>query len=262
MILRIYSDLHLEYNTNGYFSIEQLEGEKEQILILAGDIDMLKNLSKENGLNFISELCSRFKHVFYVFGNHEYYLWKIGGKYNKDNIKIFEKFSNLSVLSRELPSVIIEDYCFIGATLWSQLSEYDQLDPRGENSSNDAKYIKQVSNNRFSSLKKQFVNKENSLDFLWIKNECEKYKDHKKVIITHYPPIRVLEPNDPHGYEKNFYSNDLKDQISKFENINLWVFGHVHFNNIFNQTEFGIPFFSNPIGDKKTDKPKDSVVIL
>lgn len=249
MKIRVYSDIHNEIpRPGGIFSITSDYDDKNTILIIAGDLDTLKNMKKTNGLDYIKSLCDRFKDVIYVFGNHEYYSGKIGSHYDYKNIQIFDGISNLHILSRFTKSVIIDDICFIGATLWSHLGEFDVVNSRNENSSNDFKYIKQVVGNNFSSLKKNFFNMEHYKDFAWIKDQCEKYKNMKKVIVTHYPPINVLDPEDINGYYKNFYCSDLSAQIEKFENIKMWIFGHVHFDNSYEDNVSGIDFFCNPVG--------------
>lgn len=263
MILRIYSDIHQENRAHDPFVISEDKNEKDQILIIAGDYDLLKNLNRPKQFIQFKLLCERFKAVFYTFGNHEFYLGKIGGHYDQKHIDLFKSIPNLHILSRHSQSVIIDDHCFIGATLWTQLGEWDQLNSRADGCSNDGKYIKQVQNNRYSGLKKGFWNTENSNDFLWLKQECKKYENYKKVVITHYPPIRILEPLDPLGIEQNYYSNDLSTQISYFKNISAWIFGHIHLNKVFNEKRDGFLFYSNPIGyEQKEDILTNSILKL
>lgn len=261
--LRIYSDVHQEFRTiNNLFKIGKMDDEKSQILILAGDYNTLKNLKSDIYFNELSSLCQRFRFVIYVNGNHEYYSGKIGEEYIIKNQDVFSKIDNLILLSRHTPSFIVDNYCFIGSTLWTHLGEYDIIKTSYGEGSNDSKRIKQVCNGRFSSLKKSFLNKENTQDFLWIKNENKKHAEFKQVIITHHPPIRIADPEDQEGHYKNFYSNDLIKQIKGFENVKLWIFGHVHLNNVFKQKIENIYFYSNPIGEKMEDDIKNSLIIL
>ena len=65
MLVRLYSDIHLEF---GDFVIPPVDGDDETVLVLAGDITV-----GDKHKNFILDACDQFKHVIYVHGNHEYY---------------------------------------------------------------------------------------------------------------------------------------------------------------------------------------------
>ena len=94
MDIRIYSDLHQEFEEKAIFTIAHLPDEKDQILILAGDIFRLKNIS--HYYDFFKDLSDRFHTVLYVFGNHEYYGYKMGKKYTKKAVKSLHEAYKLS----------------------------------------------------------------------------------------------------------------------------------------------------------------------
>ena len=82
---RVYSDLHQEFKEKNFFKIEPIENEKEQNLVLAGDIYHLSHLNKkEKGVffdNFFGDLPERFNKVFLVLGNHDFYGSKLAESY-------------------------------------------------------------------------------------------------------------------------------------------------------------------------------------
>ena len=74
MKLYYYSDLHLEFtNNNQYFHklLRKLNPDSnDSILLLSGDITYL-SMYKENYI--IEELKKKFKAIYYIAGNHEFY---------------------------------------------------------------------------------------------------------------------------------------------------------------------------------------------
>ena len=80
MKIQYCSDLHLEFPENNFFLKQnplKIEGD---ILILAGDILLFKDINKyEYFFNFISE---NFKYTYWIPGNHEYYYSNISKRSN------------------------------------------------------------------------------------------------------------------------------------------------------------------------------------
>ena len=114
--IRILSDLHLEMSD---FSVPQLPGDSDTVLILAGDIApfKLERLLK----HFLKKASAQFKAVVYVPGNHEYYMGtfptdfhRFAGKYKDTNIHILDR-----------GKVEIDGVVFLGATLWTDLNNND-----------------------------------------------------------------------------------------------------------------------------------------
>ena len=91
---------------------------------MAGDIGSLYRYDQL--YNFLSKLSLKFKYVLYVPGNHEFYTMN---DYKPLPFRILanrlyqleNSISNLYILNKS--SVIIENICFIGATLWSKVPE-------------------------------------------------------------------------------------------------------------------------------------------
>ena len=259
--LRIYSDIHQEYrDEDSLFVVEKMEDEKNQILILPGDIDNLKNYKKDpKRKEWLRSLSERFYKTLYVFGNHEFYGDKIGSKYDIENISLFSDIENLHVLSRKTPSILIDDVMFVGATLWTNLYNINFLDP---NIINDVKSIKSSGKRGFTKFNKDVWLDENRDDLEWIKSEIEKFKG-KVVVVTHHAPILTQHPLDDEGRFTYHNSSDLTDLILKNKNIILWIHGHIHQKCVKIRKVGDTTVFSNTITPKKNkDKPIESLYFI
>ena len=231
---QVVSDLHIESYFTNKLSIKPVA----DILILAGDVC---NIHKYNKLErFLSDVCKNFKHVIYVLGNHEYYHVKNRKHKTMDElIKVvleFEKkFNNLSILDRN--SLIIEDVCIVGCTLWSKINiDIPSFIVRiyGMNS-----YI-------YNNLHDQDVN--------YIKNMieyCEK-NEYKMVVVTHHcPTYSLLSKKKLLDKYKSLYASNL-DYLFDGKKIHTWISGHIHIN--YDVIKNGTRLIGNQRG-----KPKDKI---
>jgi predicted phosphodiesterase len=112
--LRIVSDLHLEF---GPYFLPKMEGEKDQILILAGDICLAQKFEVYD--YFFEDVSDRFKYVIYIPGNHEYY----HGSIERTPIVIskgLEKYQN--VVARSSFNSRLDGLEFGCATLWTDFN--------------------------------------------------------------------------------------------------------------------------------------------
>src|ERR1035437_3590345 len=127
MLLRCCSDLHLEFlgdyhshcadngrdwNTEKILPI--MENEKEQVLVLAGDITMFKYLNLYQ--QFYQDVSDRFKLVLVVAGNHEFYRHNFLTGYAEYS-QFLGQFDNIVLLQDN--SYQIEDFHIFGATMWT-----------------------------------------------------------------------------------------------------------------------------------------------
>lgn len=211
MYIQVVSDLHLNCN-NQYSSNHYLEYNGD-ILVLNGDICSLYHY--EELVKFISEIHTKYKHIIYVPGNHEYYKPKnvesicFTRLYQRlDNLS--NKFNNLSVLDNN--SIVINDTLFSGCTLWSH--SYYPLPP----------FV------RISGMNQQIYNKKNSSSINFLKKSINYANNNnlKHVIITHYPPSKICEKSkNKYDKYKSLYYNNL-DFL--FSNELTWIYGHTHYN--------------------------------
>ena len=234
---QISSDLHIE-NFEDDVDPLKLITPKADVLILAGDIGSLYKY--EQLFQFINNLVNHFKFILYIPGNHEYYTLKNEDIQPKtftelNNIlkRLENSFDKLHVLNCK--SVIIEDTCIVGTTLWSELkcplpkyivriygfngTMYNELHKR------DVKYIKHM------------------------KDYCKKNKL-EMLCVTHHPPSYDFLKKNSRKKFNSLYASDLDYIIDK--DINTWVFGHVHVN--YDIVKNDCRCVSNQLG-----KPKDKI---
>ena len=139
---RISSDWHTEFYqykshiggprdcSSGTF-LKPMENEKEQVLILAGDIINTKSIDMINNThpmdNLFLNLSLRFKKIFIIAGNHEHY--SDNYRYAKDKLDSYftSKFDNIHYLEKE--SFLYDGVLIFGATLWTNFSnDYTKMD--------------------------------------------------------------------------------------------------------------------------------------
>ena len=108
--LKIVSDLHYDfYDDHGKSLIDSIPNDGIDILVIAGD------LTTDNHLENLSQLCGRFPQVVFVLGNHDYF--RFGIEHAKEHIRNIQKFnSNLHYLDNDIKE--INGVRFAGCTLW------------------------------------------------------------------------------------------------------------------------------------------------
>lgn len=230
------SDLHLEF---GKLEVDLPDAD---VLVLAGDICVASDIERayfKRVVEFFEEITYNYKHVIYVMGNHEHYHGDFAKTY--DLLKSTLKFDNLHILENGF--VDIEDFRFIGTTLWTDLNKSDGL-TEFHVSKNMNDYAVIVNSGRkvtFSSVvdgKKQFHERDAKLSTSDTYNAHKialEYinqvltKDKKCVIVTHHAPsyasIHPSYVNDK--LMTGAYMSDLSEFILDSE-IKLWIHGHIH----------------------------------
>lgn len=185
MRVNVISDIHSSYNGYKHTKVEA------DVLVLCGDM----------GENFTYD--GEYKTVIRVNGNHEYYEKKES------------PFNNV---------VVVDEYVFISATLWSNFwnTTPNRMDKFKEmNRLNDFRYIKDFS---FDDCKECFKR-----DFKFIKDNVEKYKEKKVIVCTHFAPSKKsIDIKYISSYLNRYFVNDLDDFILENKNIKAWFFGHCH----------------------------------
>lgn len=232
--IKVISDIHLEYYTDyNFFSI--IEPDSTSILCLLGDIgNPFSDLYKK----FIEWCSKNFYRVFIIAGNHEYYNSSI----EKSNSKITDvcSFYNTHFLNNS--SFIINDKIFIGTTLWSFIP--DKYKDTIQTSINDYKYIENFNYETCNKLHIESIN--------YIKSIIEKFKyTHRIIILSHHSPL--LENTSKSHLEKldtNYAFSS--DQTELMKDVEFWLYGHTHFNNINNQLKYNnTTLISNQVGYSK-----------
>jgi Icc-related predicted phosphoesterase len=217
MRIQYCSDLHLELEQNSnYFESTPLEVSGD-ILILAGDIVPLHDTYLNNPFfRFISE---KYRQVFWVPGNHEFYHSDICRYSTSYNIPIT---GNTNIVNNVV--LQYEGIWFVFSTLWSKIS--------AENMKNIEKNVQDFelitnNNNRF---KASDFNKLHDDSLSFIKRTLPGINE-KVVVVTHHLPSLSCNSKDHNQSVINeAFCVDLTDYI-KDCNANFWIHGHSHFNH-------------------------------
>lgn len=241
--IRYFSDLHLEFiRPKKIDEIKKLinppVNKEEEVCILAGDIgDPYSNKYKD----FMEHISTIFSKTFVISGNHEYYNYTQSIQDTKSHmVEYFNSIENITFLDNELE--IYKNYCFIGTTLWSKITN-----PNYE--INDVYNIPNFDYKKYNKLNKISVDfLENSIK---TNNNC--------IVITHHVPSHSLIDNKyltkkMNPYNQWFYC-DLDHLITNNSNIKVWIYGHTHTEKIKNIN--GIQFLCNPIGYPNENKNID-----
>lgn len=219
------SDLHLEFSPISIHNTENAD-----VLILAGDIivgDDIMSPSFDGRqhqiYDFFNGVCSEFKDVIYVFGNHEYY--KGNFSIQMDQVKSrLSHLKNLHILEKE--TFTLNDITFICGTMWTDFNR--------DNST--AKILAGLRMNDFRVIKndnKTFTPQdayEDHVKFLEFAGTILKDDSLTNiVVVTHHGPSYKCVPDEFVGGTLNFaFVSELDDFIINNPKIKLWITGHNH----------------------------------
>jgi hypothetical protein len=223
LIFQYYSDLHLEFRTSvpkifpnykdGFTPLNN-----KYICVLAGDIG---NPYHANYWTLIRQVNYCFDYVFIICGNHEFY-----GHTIHDTLQHIEKTcKNLSLKNTHL--LYNKEYCIdncliIGSTLWSNIPSH--VEKEITERMNDYKCI-----NDFT-VSYQNQQHEYCLNYVKETLNCERYKNLKKVVITHHAPLfkTTSDPKFDTSISTYAFGTDCHECIDKCD---YWIYGHTHYNS-------------------------------
>ena len=235
MKIQYASDLHLEFFPRIEF--ETLLKPVAPILVLAGDIGPA---GAQNTRDFLCWCAERWRHVIWVFGNHEYYIM-----YAQKRWKFLTPEKLLTMQEREekalvwlaaLPnvhflqgtSIELEGIRFFGATLWTRVSE----ELHAEHGSSMADFKAIVAERDLSgapvALTNAFRNQLHEEHLAALRDSMAAESSLPLVVITHHLPTGAVAPPIYHGEPTNpYYSNELWPEL-KSGRIAAWICGHSH----------------------------------
>jgi len=248
MKIQYISDIHLEYLSE----IPQIYPIGD-VLVLAGDIGHpFSSIYK----NFLIDMNNKFKKVFLITGNHEFYSlvnlhWGVPN-WNQNDNKTMEEIDDkikLIILEYNLNNITYlddsyEDYegfRFCGTTLWSKIIDQKYLN-------NDMTMIKNMN----IEFRNELFN--NSYEFI---NGIINDSNLPIIMITHHLPSydlinSVYKTEEYINYSQCYASNC--NQLFK-DPIKIWIFGHTH--KVCNKEINEIKFLCNPIGYPNENKITD-----
>lgn len=247
MKIRILSDLHLEFS-EGTMDIPMMDDEKDQVLVLAGDIGLSKRPTTYT--YFFEDIFEGFRDVIYIMGNHEYYRSSYEGTIPqiKDNV---DYLPNVHVLENE--TFVIDNTAFICATLWT---DYHRNNPLALDVArmrlNDHRFISHEGGMFTPELayEKHMASK----NFIFTEVKNLKSQGMKVVVVTHHCPSELSiheRYQGPENYLLNSaFASSLDEEILATE-PDLWIHGHTHdsFDYMIGKTRV----VCNPRGYKGSD---------
>ena len=253
MRVSVMSDLHLD------FADLTLPG--GDVLILSGDLCEAKSIKRdlyktpefmaahpdmkqilvEGGRDdrridryyrFLEEECSKYREVIYVFGNHEHY----GSTYHKTFEHVRAQLpSNIHLLENE--TFELDGVLFLGATLWTDMNNMDQLTMYHMKSMmNDYRHITMLNEAKqvYHKLTPEYTVEQHIKTkqyFTHVLSENRQSANPKPVVVVthHSPSKRSTHPRYATDIIMNgAYSSDLDEFILENPEIKFWTHGHTH----------------------------------
>jgi DNA repair exonuclease SbcCD nuclease subunit len=244
MRIALCSDLHLEFE-----DIDLKNTEGAEVLILSGDIMIAEDLHNHPPVvtnpyapyidlgtrqkaalrfrDFLSRVSNEFPHVVYVAGNHEFY----HGRWNQSLDHLREecaRYPNIYFLERDIK--VINDYTFIGATLWTDCNKSDRLTILTLNGMmNDYRVIRNDEHS-YSRLHPDSTIQRHHQTLGYLKAVLPDLKDKKVVFVGHHGPS-AMSTHPRYQYEtlmNGGYRSELSEFILDHPQIKLWTHGHMH----------------------------------
>lgn len=222
------SDLHLEFQLpDGYKHVSEAEMDSlwmpeasqehsETVLALAGDIwaGFDWSIRWNQQPSWIERVASRFRHVFILPGNHDYW-----GCYLEEPDFFCEKVTYLQNVSH-----VIDGIEFVGATLWT---DYNKGSPLVEYEihqwMNDFRFI---NTEEFGALTPRDLKALNNESTRFLLQRFADRKAEKQVCITHHAPF--VESNDGYRKDELIYAYCNTRFYAAPVLPDLWVHGHIH----------------------------------
>jgi Icc-related predicted phosphoesterase len=243
MKIQYCSDLHLEWG-----SVTLPGGE---VLVLAGDVAEVRKIAQHKRgwetltadeqsdpkyvelyrcWSFFALETSKYERVFYVGGNHEAY----HGRFDlfHDELRAMLP-DNVTLMENEV--VEYGDVVFMGATLWTNANNHDQLTLYTlKYNMNDYRCIKvhNKSADIYHKLTPETTVATHVKTVNWLTSTLPQYADRKVVVITHHAPSfmsiseRYRGPGDFHM--NGGFASDLSELLLDHPQIKVHIHGHVH----------------------------------
>lgn len=252
MKFTVWSDLHSEMNGRNLKLRDVAAGD---VLILAGDIlsaahlhpNTLVDLCSEQASDFLSEIFPKFRHVVYVFGNHEFYRSVISEARDAMRLWFRERgATNLTILENDWLDV--GGAIIYGCTLWTDLSnilkrillekhlnDYQLIRMFHSDDVPDLPASRRLTHNEQGIITGTYTHQLHLESvgklkaFLELRKQRPDIRNKPLVVVTHHAPsFRSVNPNYSHNGLDPGFASDLDDFIRAHPEIKVWVHGHTH----------------------------------
>lgn len=220
-----WSDIHVDVGMGKFYSYlmsPEFVGDPDAVLVIAGDVAN----RIEHVRMVILTVCPKYKKVFYIPGNHEY--WNAN---QRELGKAFEdlelELDNFTYLNRKY--TIYEGVLFVGATLWT---DYDNGAPSVLFGS---RHEMRYDLNNIGALPEDlYAWHQFDRGFIFQTLRRPEYADLPAVVVTHHAPsegsIHAKYQNE--GLCNYSFVSNLDAQIVSLEDVRTdklhWIHGHVH----------------------------------
>lgn len=229
MKIRLLSDLHNEFSV---YNVPVMKDEHNQVLVLSGDIGVPSASERQHTIvKFLEQMSYRFKQVFYVLGNHDFYKMEM----HKTVYTLYEEtewMHNVCILHDSM--LEFEDYIFVGGTLWTDLKGGDPLVMNeAKRNMNDYWVIKHNNKGVYTRLYPELTVERHYKTRDYIFHIASEHRDKKVVVCTHHAPsyrsVSNYYKSKQYDMVMNYnYFSDLDEKIMDNDNIVLWTHGHTH----------------------------------
>lgn len=206
--IQILSDVHLEFDSDRGEAFVHEVPVIGDVLVLAGDLTPLHDAAHVH--QTFRWFCSRFPHVVFVPGNHEYYGIR---PVDAEDLLVgsVREIPNLHVLNPG--AILIEATRFVGATLWFPDTP-DEVLYRGRLA--DFQQIKNF-------VPWVHTTHTEHLDFLKTRVQPQ------DVVITHHlPHPRSIAPQHAGSSLNRFFVAEDAAALVERSEARLWIHGHTH----------------------------------
>jgi predicted phosphodiesterase len=240
---QVYSDLHIDtWNKMMFLPVTA------KYLFLAGNICTSTN---DYFIPFMDYCSKKWENVFFVPGNHEFYVKK--KNYNElcfdYKYKLNNRYKNIHYLDNDFISLNDEINVY-GSTFWNippfnstyeakfSINDYNCITyfnkTKGHTVDLDINYVKELANDSLNKLQKHL-------------NESDK----KTIVMTHFPPLRSGTTNPKYlalDRIQNPYYTWRDNTLNNFnlKNVPIWISGHTHWSYDFKKDN--TRFISNQLG--------------
>jgi Icc-related predicted phosphoesterase len=245
MKLYVTSDIHLEF---GDLDLENRDN--VDVLILSGDICVARDIGRPDPNNimegarsnrirdFFQRCSERFPHTVMVMGNHEHY----HGDFSKSRDIIGDMLESAqchNVYLLEKQTKVIDDYMFIGGTLWTDMNRGDPLTVHAAATMmNDFRGVRNSAKGHAGGNWK-FLPEDTVHDHREMKQYIRTVIDNRRaqgersdrvIVVGHHAPsfASVHEKYQRDSLMNGCYYSDLTEFILDRPEICLWTHGHTH----------------------------------
>jgi hypothetical protein len=219
MKIQYASDLHLEFRINSLYLLDNPIIPVGDILILAGDIGYLGDVSYSID-PFWDWASDNFRQTLIVPGNHEFY--KSGDVGTIQNGCIAEIHPNVKCYYNSI--VTIDDIDFILCTLWSKIPVENAFITQ----QNVSDFYRIAYKGRLLTAYTFNEAHQTSVEFL--KNAVKAKSNRKRIVISHHVPTIVCMADEFKNSRINgAFVAEMYDFICD-NRIDYWIYGHSHRN--------------------------------